>query len=140
MIGASGPVSAAVGVALIVVGLLVGLAVRASVAPSPAEPAPAPGTVPTLSGVGTGSAGISLEDGAALAALAYLTFQLVWWTVGGVRRAVAVERRYAQEVRDHQRQDRRCPYCGGWFNTTALQDAHEEDCDQHPAAVGRWSV
>jgi len=30
------------------------------------------------------------------------------------------------------RQNRRCPFCRAWFNTTALQDAHERDCDQRP--------
>lgn len=34
--------------------------------------------------------------------------------------------------RQEQRQDRTCPFCNGWFNTTALQDAHERSCDQRP--------
>jgi len=30
------------------------------------------------------------------------------------------------------RQDRTCPFCRAWFNTTAQQDAHERTCDQRP--------
>jgi len=76
---------------------------------------------------------VSLDDAFALAALLALVASVVLGTVKGMRHAVAVERRYSHQVRDAQRQTRRCPYCFAWFNTTALQDAHEKDCDQQPA-------
>lgn len=69
----------------------------------------------------------------ALAALLAMLGSLVVGTVKGVRHAVAVERRYALSVHDRPRQERRCPGCRGWFNSTELQDAHEEGCDQMPA-------
>lgn len=79
---------------------------------------------------------MSLYDAAALAALLSLLVSLVRWMVGGVRHAVAVEHRYVQLLREAEvrtgRQSRRCPFCGGWFNSTELQDAHERDCDQRP--------
>lgn len=67
---------------------------------------------------------------------------LVWVTVDGVRHAVAVERNYARSVHDRPRQPRRCPWCGGWFNSTELQDAHEKDCDQQPSdeVLTSWGV
>lgn len=71
----------------------------------------------------------------ALAALLSLVFALVAGTVKGVRHAVAVERRYARSMHDRPRQDRRCPYCTGWFNSSELQAAHERDCDQKPAGA-----
>lgn len=37
-----------------------------------------------------------------------------------------------RDGRVDERQTRRCPFCGGWFNTTAQQDAHERTCDQRP--------
>jgi len=94
-----------------VVALVVVLAAYALVAPAPAVPAPAPGPAPTAAGIDA-------------AALVYLLGALVVWVVKGMRRAAAV----LQQVR----QDRRCPFCGAWFNTTPQQDAHERDCDQKP--------
>lgn len=72
-------------------------------------------------------------DAAALAALLLGIVLLIWATVDGVRHAVVVERTYARSVHDRPRQSRRCPWCRGWFNSTELQDAHEEGCDQKPA-------
>lgn len=72
-------------------------------------------------------------DVAALAALLLALGLLIWVTVDGVRHAVVIERNYARSVHDRPRQSRRCPWCRGWFNSTELQDAHEEGCDQRPA-------
>lgn len=85
---------------------------------------------------------MNAAEAAALAALLLGLGLLVCVTVDGVRHAVVVERTYARSVHDRPRQSRRCPWCGGWFNSTELQDAHEADCDLQPSDedLSSWGV